>query len=676
MTIAVVTDKLPKQEGEKKTTRRRVADRVNRLNFLGEPVRVLLSHPRYDFTLSVKADPQPCDGETLEVHWRDPLPDNASQYEISGIVLPGDPRAFTISIGQHEITAKGISCPLPPAGTALPARQATRHRSLDGIKATLSQHSARFEGRLIDFSAQSLCVEIRIEKPHSRYWIVAERQVHLTLENDQGILFSGETEVLRNQTGLDSQSFVLAPREMNTPRFTTRRYRPSREFLFPEPTLAFKHPLTGRHLELNITNLSGLGMGIKEYPEQAMLLPGMILPMMHIKLVTGFFIPCSGQVVYRNQVDDHANGTQCGIAILDIDIQDHLRLLSLLQRAQNRNAHLSSEVDIEALWEFFFETGFIYPSKYQQLAQQKDGFLNSFRKTYLDQTPIARHFTFQSEGQIMAHLSAIRLYEQTWFQQHHAARRAGKHAVGLEVLHQLTEYFYNACHLNNDKIGYVAGFYRPENRFPSRYFRSAVKQLNNKKAASLDLFAYFSRIPECYKQWSRTETTPAWRLQQTTRGDLIEFNGFYEQVSGGCMADALSLKAEMLGRTVIEEEFAKLGLTRRRHLYSVKRGQELMAIIELHESDTGLSLSRMDHVVICYVLNDELPPELLCFKLQRLVVKFTLEQPPLMIFPASYPEKHLFKREQTYEMMIHNMLHMAEYMHFLNNFIEKHRSNS
>lgn len=651
-----------------------MADRVNQLNFLGETVVVQLHHPKYDYLVTVKATPQPCAGEIMEVRWHEDLPDNASQYNISNIVLPGSPNAYVVTVKNPYLFPEGMTCQLPRQGTALPGRKYTRLRSLEGIKATLTQHSIRVEGSLTDFSVHSLCVEVKIDKSNSRYGITPERLLHLTLENEQGTIFADEMRVIRHSKGLDCQSFVLSPAEKNHPRFATRQYRSARMSLFPEPSLAFQHPLTGRRIELNVVDLSGLGLCVEVSSEHAMLISGMILPEIQIKLGSGFSIPGRGQVVYRKGSEEGKNTVRCGIALLAVDIQDHLRLLSLLQRARNRNSYLSTEVDIETLWEFFFETGFIYPSKYQQLAQRKEDFLETLRKTYLEQTTIARHFTYHAEGQIQAHLSAVRLYEQTWFQQHHAARRSGKRAVGFEVFKQLAEYFYSAFPISNDKIGYIASFSRPENRFPARYNQEIIKNLNNPKAASLDLFAYFENIPEFSDHWSWAEIPPSWQVARATKGDLVELNGFYEQKSGGCLIDALDLRPEKLERTVIEEEYHKLGMIRRRHLYSIKREKELMAVIELHESDTGLSFSRMDRVVMCYILGEELPPTLLSTLAQSLTRKLNLDNPPLLIYPQSYAANYELKYDKNYEMLILNMLHVEQYMIFMDKFITNHSS--
>ena len=68
-----------------------------------------------------------------------------------------------------------------------------------------------------------------------------------------------------------------------------------------------------------------------------------------------------------------------------------------------------------------------------------------------------------------------------------------------------------------------------------------------------------------------------------------------------------------------------------------------MAIIDLHEADTALSLSRMDRVIFCFILEAQLPPELLSFLIQNLARKFNLDDPPLMIYPHTYVAKHGIK---------------------------------
>ncbi|GAB4168031.1 MAG: hypothetical protein Tsb0017_00400 [Geothermobacteraceae bacterium] len=657
-------------------SRRQLADRLNRLNFLEEPAVVQFSHRKYGQIKNVEVLPLPCDGDSAVFAWSSAPPENIASYRIDRVVLPGTPQALVFEPVDTRLSDRGFRCRLPRQGFQLPSREFARVRPKPGVRATISQHGVCFEGVLIDCTARALCVEVPTPTPNSRHWITEGQDVHLSLSASGETLFSGGMRVLRTGNTRESLLFVLAPLKNNTPRFPNKRHRAFRTRLLPAPSLAFHHPLTGRYHELELVDLSALGGCVEVVSDRSILLPGMVLPQMRIKFGTGFEIPCRGQVVYRNETEGEQARARCGLSLLDIDAGDHLRLFSLLQRARNRHAYLNPEIDIESLWEFFFETGFIYPTKYLQLAGRKAGFRETFRRTYLEQTPIARHFTFQAEGQVLAHISAVRMYEQTWFKQHHAARRLGKHAVGLEVITQLAEYFYNASFLSRDKIGYVAGFYRPQNRFPSKYYRAIVGHLKNPRAASIDAFSYFGAVPETRENGAGADIHSGWHLSYATRGDLDELNGFYEQVSGGCMIDAMDLRPALLGRDNLEREYRQLGLMRRRHLFSIRRQKELMAIIDVHQSDTDLSLSRMDRAIVVYVLDEQLPHELLTAMVRRLVKELALDNPPLMTFPHSWAEKQALGYEKVYEMMVLNILYAEDYMQFLNEFIARYMTDS
>jgi hypothetical protein len=55
-----------------------------------------------------------------------------------------------------------------------------------------------------------------------------------------------------------------------------------------------------------------------------------------------------------------------GIALLDINFGDFVQLSSLLHPVEDEKAFVCRQIDTDDLWEFFFETGFIYPGKYEE----------------------------------------------------------------------------------------------------------------------------------------------------------------------------------------------------------------------------------------------------------------------------------------------------------------------
>ncbi len=116
-------------------------------------------------------------------------------------------------------------------------------------------------------------------------------------------------------------------------------------------------------VDLKVVDLSGSGFSVEEGEYNTTLLPGMILHELELNFASSYKIKCSAQVVFRKEMVD-PNGDKwikCGLALLDMDIRDHLKLISMLHQAKNKNSYICNDVDLDALWDFFFETGFIYP---------------------------------------------------------------------------------------------------------------------------------------------------------------------------------------------------------------------------------------------------------------------------------------------------------------------------
>ena len=67
---------------------------------------------------------------------------------------------------------------------------------------------------------------------------------------------------------------------------------------------AFCHWVTN----LKIVDLSGSGFSVKEDENNAVLLPGMILPEPELSFSNSFNVRCKAQVVYRKAIDDKRGG--------------------------------------------------------------------------------------------------------------------------------------------------------------------------------------------------------------------------------------------------------------------------------------------------------------------------------------------------------------------------------
>jgi len=172
--------------------------------------------------------------------------------------------------------------------------------------------------------------------------------------------------------------------------------------------------------------------------DESVLIPGMIIPEMEICFAGVLRLKCTSQVIYKLSEDGKSN--RCGLAILDMDINSYSRLTQVLYNTIEPNAYISNEVDMDSLWEFFFDTGFIYPKKYRLIHSRKENFKETYRKLYQESPEIAKHFTYQENGKVYGHISMIRAYERTWMMQHYAARNMKNRRTGFIVLKHIINY--------------------------------------------------------------------------------------------------------------------------------------------------------------------------------------------------------------------------------------------
>ena len=338
-------------------------------------------------------------------------------------------------------------------------------------------------------------------------------------------------------------------------------------------------------VNLEVGDLAGSGLSVEEYQGDSVLLPGMIIPEFFIAFADSFKIKCMAQVVYRNtpRTRDDAMYVKCGMAFLDMDIQAQGRLSGILHHVANKMTYACNWVDLDALWKFFFEAGFVYPGKYALMHTNKEKYKETYERLYIQNPNIARHFIYQSKGIIHAHISIIRFYENTWMIHHHAASRSSDSRAGLVVLNQVERYINDFHRLYSTRMNFVICYFRPDNRFPHRVFGGVTESMNDPKGSSIDPFAYF----HYRKNSGRVGIPESWALVKAEPEDLVELESFYKYKSGGLMIHALDLEPGMLDSDDLSKEYQRLGFQRERHLFSLKKEGVLKAFIMVNVSDRG-----------------------------------------------------------------------------------------
>jgi hypothetical protein len=397
-----------------------------------------------------------------------------------------------------------------------------------------------------------------------------------------------------------------------------------------------------------------------------MLFAGLLIPELELQFSRNCHMKCQAQVIHRTYVTGEGEDVVLsGLAILNMDMNDHVSLMSLLQQTENRDSYINAAVDMDALWSFFFETGFIYPSKYVFIHVNKGEIKKTYEKLYTNNPSIARHFTYQKKGNILGHMAMVRFYENAWMIHHHAASKSESMKAGFEVLKQISHYVNELHHLSSAHLKYVYCYFRPENKFPNRIFGGFSKQLNDRQGCSLDSFAYFhyrKTVP------SAASLPVPWVLTEIRPEDYAELKSFYSFTSGGLMTEAFELHSAKALPDALAHEYQRLGFKKERHIYSLLEADELKAIIIADVTDIGFNMANLTNCTTVIILDEMTPRFCVESALAQVSEGYEHQEMPVLMYPVAYAEKHSLPVEKSYTLWVMNLQYLDHYFMFCDNF--------
>lgn len=634
-------------------------NRLNFINFQEGHIQLHFTHRTSDRNLLIPAFPLPCFGPVLDCVWSGESDGTTfgQDYHLRYILVPHGDKYIRSVPEVIEINTGCCRLALPSTSREISHRRIERQRCQD-ISVHLIQNGSTFSGSLLDFTASSFRVEIRLEPSLDLDGIDAALPVHVIFHSGKQTLYSSECRIIRTirtTSERTSRSYVLEPLKQEAQRYRKAEFRSERQILNPSPNIIFRHPLTQRRVELKAVDISGSGFSVEEEENASVLMPGLILPEIELSFGNIFKLKCSVQVVFRKPQAGHEvrQRVRCGLALIDVTAQDHIKLLGLLHQVKNKSAYVCNDIDLEALWDFLFETGFIYPSKYALIEKNKKEIKETYAKLYTRSPDIARHFICQENGVILGHMATIRFWENTWLIQHHAARKSALNRAGLIVLDQIGSFGHNSFRIRGMHMDYLVCYYRPQNRFPSRIFGGVARYINNPKGCSLDLFAFVKRAEPDQKH---PVLPREWELLPAESADIDALRPWYEKVSGGLMLKALDLENSSWKEEELCSEYQSHGFKRERHFFALRKNGQLKAMLLVNISDIGLNLSDLTHCINALVLDpDNLPTEVLKAALRLAEEAVEQSELPALIYPMSYVEANAVPFEKAYFLWVFHM---------------------
>jgi hypothetical protein len=646
----------------KEISQRQLIDKLNSLNFQDRTLNVVFRHKQYPRDITLRAQPLPCHNARLTCRWVDPFDFNAliDTFAFHRLYVPKGQQYVEVIPEVRSISEEQIVFSLPERCTVTGILERQRHECA-GVSAYIFQNGATYYGRLIDYGALQFRVSVATLPPQSFRWIDEGAGVTIVFARETNTLYSGECRIVAHDGGLKEREFTLEPNQNHYRRFPPREFRNTRHQLSPPPDVRFEHPLSGKPVNLKIHDLSGSGFSVEEDESSAMLLPGLILPKVELTFSDGSSLSCMAQVVYCKSCHDRKMPyVRCGLVILDISVEDHIRLLGVMHQATDVHSYLSSKVDMTELWDFFFETGFIYPQKYEFIQSNKEHIKATYEKLYNNSPTIASHFIYKQNGRIMAHGAIMRCYEASWMLHHHAAIRSVQNRGGLFVLNQGGRFINESHRLYAMKMDYVICYFRPENKFPSHIFGGSARNINNPRICSVDLFAYLHHrfAPE----ESRKNLPGYWQLDEVRAEDLDNLQTVYENLSGGLMLQGLHLTPERLDCSGLIEAYHKIGLKRERHVLALRYRDKLCAVIMANVADLGLNMSDLTNAVTFI----EVDPQPLTGDIFRTVIDnlshvYGAQDIPVMVYPQAAAARMDIETEKNYCLWVYDTQQNLDY---------------
>ncbi len=654
-------DKRAIEEG-KVLKKKRLVNKLNRISFFKRSVMLTFRQADRNYAVSCNAIPDLCTEDLLTCTWKHhgAYQKYLQSYEFDQLRILYKNKLIVAKPKLAYLDDRIIRLVLPENFTELNSRNVMRH-VCDGVTLTIKHNNRFFSGKLLDFNATGFRAVVSLKEKDHRTSLLPDTTGEVTLSTLASTIYSGRCQIVRKENQGASVLIVLSPVQDNIPVLKPKKYRSERVKPVPAPYICFRHPLIGKKILLDVSEISGSGFTVNENESEALLLPGLTLPSLELKFANLFSIRCDARVVHRKRLPgQRSNGREvsCGFIFLDMDMQDHVKLVSYLQQAGDQRELVCHTPDMDALWDFFFDTGFIYPNKYAFFYEDRQKIKKTIEKLYQNPTTVSRHFIFQEKGVINGLIALQRVYKYTWMM-HHFAARADAKIAGPKVLRQIGSYMNDSFFLESNRMHYAIVYYRPENKFPSRVFGGVARNVNNSKICSLDTFAYL----KIKKDADIRETLPdAWHMPKTSKKDLAVLKAFYERISGGLMISAFDLSPGVVDDNELSIEYQKAGLTYRRTLFTLKMADLPIAIIMVNRSDVGINLSDLTNCMHVFVLDSQaLSREILLSALSRLSHRFMQEWVAINIFPSDYARQYSLKYEKQYTLWTYKVRYSDHY---------------
>lgn len=634
----------------------RLINKLNHIHFNDGHVFFSLIQRATGTPVLIKAYPQHCTQRELlsRLEPTDAAVD-LKNYDLTHLMI--DDGLTTILSAVQPISLDGyfLKVFLPETGRAQTLRKTKRYLC-DDINCKIVQGDYVASGKLIDFSTGGLGISVGDNPGAGEF--NQEKSALLNIDHKGVELYSGMCQCICNRLNTFDNKLVFVPLQQQIALFPRKELRNSRQHAGHAFSVCFHHPFFKKYVERDIFDISLAGFSISNDLEEDLLLPGMWIPELHIVYAGYIKMKCSAKVVYR-QANQNTNIVKYGLAVADMSLDSYTRLSQILWSSIDARIGISADTEMDALWEFFFETGYIDQNEYEKIYTRRDTFKESYQKLYRDNQDIARQILYKTNGRINGHIAMIHAYEPSWLIHHYAARNMNHRLQFLTFLKNVIQYLGPYQRLHAAGMNHFMTYYEPKSDIIEKFFDHFTRHVNNGKKCSVDSFAAMT-----FKKKFAKKLPDGWMIRECTLRDMIKLKEFYEPASGGLLLNAMGLDTPPES---LKKSFADAGFIRDYRTYCLCNQNQQLAFFIVNQSDIKLNLTELiNGITILIIEPDILSWAMLAAAVNNLGVFYTEDTIPLLIYPSYFLPIQNIKMEKEYALWILHAKAADDWLSYMN----------
>lgn len=362
---------------------------------------------------------------------------------------------------------------------------------------------------------------------------------------------------------------------------SSMRYRPADG----QVELTFQSPFSRREIKTKIIDITARGAGFIVDDRDCVCPVGTILDRVTMQFSDGVEWHGRARVMSIRPSEDRQGGVRCGVEFEIRQPNEQHKFVERLTKATRPRVGAAADVSADDLWQFFSDSGFLYPEKMESLTP--DAARETLARVLAAPPSLTHSFVYWTrDKELGAHMSAIKVYPRTWELQHLAGRHNASVSLMVpELILGVSEYMEQI-----DDIDWCRMFFRPNNGWPAYAIGDYVARLGTERSADISQYAYMIRDTADPDRLSGPQPI---ELREYAEEDAPHIADHFMARGKSILMQSLQLSPDEIGLRTLNEEYGQVGLTRRRELAVAVDGGGFRGFSLMEFSSMGLNLSEL-----------------------------------------------------------------------------------